>query len=190
MQKYNNKTGYKKVDNKIGRNSVKLVQHENTAVCMKRLAKDIYVLVQRAKEMGEEEYLRRAVQLQYRFIRIHPFAADSNGRTSRALLNMMTIPKGILIEVPKEKKVEFTRASNATHQKMDEQGYFEALNGNLEKLDQIEADNIDLPIYDFIRQNCVLEVQPPQSNYRTKQKQQEIQTEQATDIQEAGEQEQ
>lgn len=190
MQKYNNKTGYKGVDNKISGNSVKLVQHENTPVCMQRLAKDIYELVQSAKQMGKEEYLRRAVQLQYRFIRIHPFAADSNGRTSRALLNMMTIPKGILIEVPKEKKAQFTRASNATHQKMDGQGYFEALNGNLEKLDQIEADNIDSPIYDFIRQNCVLEVEPSRSNYKTRQNQQEIQTEQATDIQGDDEQEQ
>ena len=92
---------------------------------MQRLAKDIHELVQNAEQMGKEEYLRRAVQLQYRFIRIHPFAADSNGRTSRALLNMMTIPKGILVELPKEKKTEFISASNATNKKMDEQGYFE-----------------------------------------------------------------
>ena len=55
------------------------------------------------------DYLKRAVQLNYRFIRIHPFV-DSNGRTSRALLNMMTIPKGMLIEVPKERKNEFIKA--------------------------------------------------------------------------------
>ena len=150
---------------------------------MQRLAKDIFKLVQNAEQMGKEEYLRRAIQLQYRFIRIHPFAADSNGRTSRALLNMMTIPKGILIEVPKEKKAEFISASNATNQKMDEQGYFEALNGNLEELDLIEAANTDLPIYDFIRQNCILEVEQSQSKYKAKQNQQEIQTEQAKDIQ-------
>jgi Fic family protein len=157
---------------------------------MQRLAKDIHELVQNAEQMGKEEYLRRAVQLQYRFIRIHPFAADSNGRTSRALLNMMTIPKGILVELPKEKKPEFISASNATNKKMDEQGYFEALNGNSEELDVIEAANADLPIYDFIMQNCILEVEPHQSNYQTRPKQQVIQTEKETDIQEADEQEQ
>lgn len=157
---------------------------------MQRLAKDIHELVQNAEQMGKEEYLRRAVQLQYRFIRIHPFAADSNGRTSRALLNMMTIPKGILVELPKEKKTEFISASNATNKKMDEQGYFEALNGNSEELDVIEAANADLPIYDFIMQNCILEVEPPQSNYQTRPKQQVIQTEKVTDLPESEEQEQ
>lgn len=157
---------------------------------MQRLAKDIHELVQNAEQMGKEEYLRRAVQLQYRFIRIHPFAADSNGRTSRALLNMMTIPKGILVELPKEKKTEFISASNATNKKMDEQGYFEALNGNSEELDVIEAANADLPIYDFIMQNCILEVEPPQSNYQTRPKQKVIQTEKVTDLPESEEQEQ
>ena len=156
---------------------------------MQRITKDIQELLQSAEHMGQDEYLKRVVQLQYRFIRIHPFA-DSNGRTSRALLNMMTIPKGILIEVPKEKKTEFTMASNATHQTMDEQGYFEALNGNSEELDVIEAANADLPIYDFIMQNCILEVEQPQSKYKTKQNQQEIQTEKVTDLPESEEQEQ
>ena len=47
-----------------------------------------------------------------------------------------------------------------------------------------------MPIYDFIMQNCILEVEPPQSNYQTRPKQQVIQTEKETDIQEADEQEQ
>ena len=157
---------------------------------MQRLAKDIHELVQNAEQMGKEEYLRRAVQLQYRFIRIHPFAADSNGRTSRALLNMMTIPKGILVELPKEKKTEFISESNETNKKMDKQGYFEALNGNSEELDVIEAANTDLPIYDFIMRNCVLEVEQPRSNYETGQKQHVIQPEQRIEIHEADEQEQ
>lgn len=42
---------------------------------------------------------------------------DSNGRTSRALLNMMTIPKGMLIEVPKERKNEIYKSTKRVKQK-------------------------------------------------------------------------
>lgn len=156
-----------------------MARFQNVPMCMKRLSKDIQDLVQNADNMGQDEYLKRAVQLQYRFIRIHPFT-DSNGRTSRALLNMMTIPKGILIEVPKEKKAGFAQAQRDTNQQLDSQGYFEALNGNLNELDQIEAENINLPTYEFIRQNCVVEVQQLQGDSKAMENQREKGTEQET----------
>ena len=138
---------------------------------MRSLAKDIQELVQNASSMDKEEYLKRAVQLNYRFIRIHPFT-DSNGRTSRALLNMMTIPKGILIEVSKEKKSEFVKAQRDTNIKMEEQGYFEALNDDLEELKQIEQNTRESPTYEFIKQNCVVDVQSSENS--TKEQQNEI----------------
>ena len=91
-------------------------------------------------------------------IRIHPFT-DSNGRTSRALLNMMTIPEGILIEIPKEKKSEFVKAQQDTNEEMDKHGYFELLNDDMRELEQIERDNTELPTYEFIKQNCVIDLQ-------------------------------
>ena len=65
---------------------------------------------------------------------------DSNGRTSRALLNMMTIPKGMLIEVPKERKNEFIKAQRESNKKMDKQGYFKLLNNNREKQKKKEKE--------------------------------------------------
>ena len=59
---------------------------------------------------------------------------------------MMTIPKGMLIEVPKERKNEFIKAQRESNKKMDKQGYFELLNNNTE-----------LPVYNFVKQNCVVE---------------------------------
>ena len=170
LQKHIGELGYKKVDLKIIGDDVKLVQHQKTPTCMQRLSKDIQQLVQSADSMEQDEYLKRAAQLQYRFIRIHPFR-DSNGRTSRALLNMMTIPKGMLIEVPKEFKAEFVQAQRDTNQQLDAQGYYEALNDNLNDLDLIEAHNIDLPIYEFIKQNCVIELQ----EFKTMRKERENQ---------------
>ncbi len=169
------KSGYRNVNVGVSNNSVKLVQHQNIPDCMQKLSEDIQELVQNARTMEQDEYLKRAVQLQYRFIRIHPFR-DSNGRTSRALLNMMTIPKGMLIEVSKEKKAGFVQSQRDTNERLDSQGYFEALSGNLDELDQIEASNIDLPTYEFIRRNCVVDIKMLQFNNTHIQEQRENQT--------------
>lgn len=158
LQKYMGNTGYRQVEVGIKNESVKMVKARRVPLCMRTLSADIQKLVQKASSMNNDEYLKRAVQLTYRFIRIHPFT-DSNGRTSRALLNMMTIPKGILIEVPKERKKEFLKAHNDTHAKMEEQEYFDVLNDDLIELEQIEKDNINLPLYEFIQQNCVIDLQ-------------------------------
>ena len=160
LQQYLGETGYRKARVGIKGSDVRMVDVKRVPLCMRRLATDIQELVQNASSMDREEYLKRAVQLNYRFIRIHPFI-DSNGRTSRALLNMMTIPKGILIEVPKEeKKSEFVKAQCDTNVKMGEQGYFEALNDDLKELKQIEQNTEDSPTYEFIKNNCVVDIQP------------------------------
>ena len=156
--KYLAKFGYKSVGNRIVNSDVKLVDAGSTPKCMKQLAADIQELVQSADYMEREEYLKRAIQLQYRFIRIHPFP-DSNGRTSRALLNMMTIPKGVLIEVPKDKKTQFVRSQVATNSIMDGLGYFEALQNGLPQLKQIEVNTLDSPVFEFVSRNCVIDVQ-------------------------------
>ena len=62
------------------------------------------------------------------------------------------------IVIPKEKKKEFGRASIATHRVMDSKGYFEALESNEDAIDRIEAENTDLPLYDFIMKNCVVDI--------------------------------
>lgn len=160
LQEQTSESGYKNKEVVMGPKSKKpqkTVSVKKTPECMKRLAKDIQEFVQNGNSMKQEEYLKRAVQLQYRFIRIHPFR-DSNGRTSRALLNMMTVPRGILVEIPKEKKKEFGRASITTHRVMDSKGYFEALESNADEIDRIEAENTDVPLYDFIMKNCVVDI--------------------------------
>lgn len=160
LQQYIGDSGYRRIRVGIKNNDVKMVEVRRVPLCMERLAKDIQDLVQNESSMDKDQYLKRAVQLNYRFIRIHPFT-DSNGRTSRALLNMMTIPKGILIEVPKEKKSEFVNSQSETNIKMEEQGYFEALNDDLKELKQIEEKTIDSPTYKFIKQNCIIDLESP-----------------------------
>ncbi len=150
-------SGYRNCNVGISNANINLVKKENVSPCMKTLSEDILSLVQSASTMDKDEYLKRAVQLNYRFIRIHPFP-DSNGRTSRALLNMMTIPKGILVEVPKEKKAAFVQAQRDTNEVMEASGYFDALSHNPDALHEIEDGVTDLPTYEFIRTNCIIEI--------------------------------
>ena len=122
LQKYVGDKGYRTVNVGISSNKVDLLDKNYVQYAMGRLSKDVEELVKNSNTMDNDEYLKKAVALQYRFIRIHPFP-DSNGRTSRALLNMMTIPKGILINFPKNNKREFIMASNETHLTMDAKNY-------------------------------------------------------------------
>ena len=157
--KYIGESGYRNTRVEINkRKDIKLVDVDKVPQCMVNLSADIQELVQNADSMSKEEYLKRVVQLSYRFIRIHPFV-DSNGRTSRALLNMMTILKGMLIELEKEGKSMYNKAIDDTNIEIDKKGYFKALNDNSDELKQIEEENLNSPIYEFIKQNCVIDVQ-------------------------------
>lgn len=157
MKQYVGDNGYKTVNNEITGNSVELLNKKYVEVGMKRLSEDIYDLVQCASTMDREEYLKRAVGLQYRFIRIHPFP-NSNGRTSRAMLNMMTIPKGILVNFPKDKKHEYNMYSNETHMEMDAKGYLQAIEQNSKDLTHMELGT-ELPLYRFVKEYGIIETE-------------------------------
>ena len=154
LQKCVGSNGYRTVNVGISGNSVNLLDKNYVGYAMNRISEDIYDLVQNASTMDKDEYLKRAVSLQYRFIRIHPFP-DSNGRTSRALLNMIVIPKGLLVNFAKDDKSKFTKESNKTHQIMDEKNYLQEIAYDVENLSDIENDT-NIPLYEYIKNNCVV----------------------------------
>lgn len=155
--KYIGDNGYRDVNVGISGNDLELLKKEYIESAMTTISKDIYELVQQSSTMDKEEYLKRAVGLQYRFIRIHPFP-DSNGRTSRALLNMMTIPKGILVNFPKDRKLEYNMCSNETHMEMDSKEYLQAIQKGSKNLINMEADT-ELPLYRYVKQYGFIETQ-------------------------------
>ena len=130
---------------------------------MGRLSNDIYDLVQNGNTMSKDEYLKKAVALQYRFIRIHPFP-NSNGRTSRALLNMMIIPKGIIANFSKEDRNNFLKETNKTNVVMDEKGYLSEIAFDSEKLDEIE-NSTDIPLYEYIKNNCIIDYEDKENTH-------------------------
>ncbi len=156
LQEHLGNNGYRTSNLGISGNTVELLDENYVQYAMSRISDDIYDLIQNVNDMDKEEYLRKAVALQYRFIRIHPFP-DSNGRTSRALLNMMTIPKGILVNFSKNNKNSFYKESNKTHMIMDEKDYLQAITNNAENLNDIENET-NIPLYEYIKNNCIISI--------------------------------
>lgn len=152
--KYLGKDGFRNAEVGISNTDIDLVKKENVAQSMENLSKDIYELVKNKSNLTKEDYIQKAIMLQYRFLRIHPFP-DSNGRTSRALLNMITLQKGILVEFPKEIKNEYIEAMNDTHIELNKQNYLQLICDDSEELKQIE-DSIKFPIHKFIENNCLI----------------------------------
>ena len=122
---------------------------------MHNLAEEIKKLVDTPRdEISDEQYLKKASNLMYRFIRIHPFP-DSNGRTSRALINMMTLNRDILVNFPKERKNEYTQAMEKSHKRTgyrEENGYLESLYNNTQKANELEEAG-GKEIYSFVLRN-------------------------------------
>ncbi len=75
-------------------------------------------LEQERDKLSRSEYIRRTAELHHRITVIHPFG-DGNGRTSRALLNMMLIRHGLPPIYIKVKQKDDYRASLAA---MDRSG--------------------------------------------------------------------
>ena len=173
LKQYIGENGYRTANVELSGNSLELLKKEYVGDAMSTISKDIYELVQNASTMNKEEYLKKAIGLQYRFIRIHPFP-DSNGRTSRALLNMITIPKGILVNFPKDKKHEYNMCSNETHMEMDAKDYLQAIQENSTELTNMEVST-ELPLYRFVKEYGVIETQKTGQENNTERSKENLQ---------------
>ena len=154
---YIGENGYRNVNVglSVKDDGVKLLDFEHVSAAMHNLAEEIKTLVNTPKdELSDEQYLKKASNLMYRFIRIHPFP-DSNGRTSRALINMMTLNRDILVNFPKERKNEYTQAMEKSHKRTgyrEENGYLESLYNNTQKANELEEAGGE-EIYSFVLRN-------------------------------------
>ena len=84
---------------------------QNVKAAMRIFSEDLSSFVNSSEEISDTDYLKMATILMYRFIRIHPFP-DSNGRTSRAILNALTLNRNILVSFSKNEKDEFLKISS------------------------------------------------------------------------------
>ena len=159
--KYLGEDGYRNCNVGISGNNIKMIPKQNVASAMKLFAEDIYSFVNTSTDLPDTDYLKKATMLMYRFIRIHPFP-DSNGRTSRAILNALTLDRNILVSFTKEQKDEFLRISNSTHQKIGD-NYLEYVNEDSKKASEIEEENID-ELANFVIEHSTLNTKEQENN--------------------------
>lgn len=118
-----------------------LMPKQNVPKSMKLFTESMYSFLNESEELSDADYVKKATMLMYRFIRIHPFP-DSNGRTSRAMLNSLTLNRNILVSFTKEEKDEFIKISNSVNEKLGN-NYLEYLYKNPKIATKMEEENIE-----------------------------------------------
>ena len=159
--KYLGEDGYRNCNVGISGEDIKMLPKQNVMKAMQLFAQDIYSFVNASAELPDTEYLKKATMLMYRFIRIHPFP-DSNGRTSRAILNALTLDRNILVSFTKEQKGEFIQISNSLHKELGD-NYLECLYKNPKKASEMEEENIG-ELANFVIEHSTLDNQEQAGN--------------------------
>ncbi len=90
-------------------NIMEFVKPELIPTAMNNLCKMIKILLKNKEQIGIEMYLREVIRIHYRLIRIQPFT-ESNGKTARAIANILLQSKGMIGVFRKEKKKDYVQS--------------------------------------------------------------------------------
>lgn len=129
--------------NKFG-DIVQFVECEKIKECMDNLCKMIKVLLKNKDNITPESYIKEVIRIEYRYLRIHPFA-KANGRTARAIVNILLQSKGLLGIFKKENREEYLEWVREAHRivKENEEKYVSALAKNPMECVDIENEFLD-----------------------------------------------
>lgn len=153
-KKYIGENGYRTHEVGITGRKIKLLPKSKVEAAMENLTKDMKQLIDSKDNLSKEEYLKETSRLHYRFIKIHPFP-DGNGRTGRAISNMLLAQIGEVATYRKENKDMYLRGTGMLHSGIrDEQGYLESLAGDTAYCRQEEDKNIYL-LEEYIGMKCI-----------------------------------
>lgn len=121
----------KKVEKSKFGDSMIFVNHENIKEALVNICKMIKVLLSKKDEIDDEAYIKEVLRIQYRLIRINAFES-ANGRTIRAITNILLQSKGWIGIFRKEKRKDFiTYIENENkYLKDNEERYIECLVNN------------------------------------------------------------
>lgn len=147
--------GYRDVEvgMRSGKKMINVVPKIHVEEAMKKLSLFINETMSRRKNLTKKEYIRQVAKIHYRFIRIHPFP-DGNGRTGRALINMMLEPIGEAVVFDKTNKDKYMKALNLQHLDIDNKNkekYLESLYKNPDYCSKME-ENFEYLLEEFIGQ--------------------------------------
>lgn len=141
-KKSNSNTIYRNQElekNKFG-DVLKFVKCDDIEKAMNNLCKMIKVLLENKDNMSVENYVKEVLRIEYRYIRIHPYVR-ANGRTARAIVNVLLQAKGLLGVFRKENREAYLEWIREAHRivKDSEDKYVVGLVGN--PMECIELEN-------------------------------------------------
>lgn len=152
-QEYYGENNYKKVDVGLGRQDVGFTRVEYVSKAMKLYSQKVVELLEREEELTEEEYIREVTKLHFRFIQIHPFP-EGNGRTARAISNMLLLEKGMSAVFTKDSKPEYLNDMNGVRRIVDKE-YIEALYTDHSICDKLEKERDYYKLEEYIGIKCL-----------------------------------
>ena len=152
-QEQYNDNGYRRVDVGISGKDIRLLKKEYVPQAMELYSQSVAQLLEHANEMNEEQYIKEVAKLHYRFIQIHPFP-DGNGRTARAISNMLLLEKNIPAVFTKLNKTEYIRQMEGARALSRETGYMEALYTDQTKCSEIEEKSV-YKLEEYIGMKCL-----------------------------------
>ena len=110
--------GYRTVNVGLGKKDVLLHKNgNNIKESMGYLCKSIVNLSEEEQNLSDEEYIKKAGMLHFRYISIHPFR-DSNGRTGRNLMNMLLAQRDKMFMIDRKDKSEYLAKMNEMRSKI------------------------------------------------------------------------
>ena len=152
-QEYYGGDGYRTVNVGFSGKDAGLLRKEYVPQAMKLYSESIKEILKKSGQMDEEQYIKEVAKLHYRFIQIHPFP-DGNGRTARAISNMLLLEKNIPAIFTKVNKSEYINQMNAVRGLIDIKEYTEGLYTDHNICDEME-DKSAYKLEEFIGMKCL-----------------------------------
>ena len=132
--------GYRTVNVGLGKKDVLLHKNgNNIKESMGYLCKSIVNLSEEEQNLSDEEYIKKAGMLHFRYISIHPFR-DSNGRTGRNLMNMLLAQRDKMFMIDRKDKSEYLAKMNEMRAKIPLKKYLNSLSSNPEICENYEEN--------------------------------------------------
>lgn len=127
------------------------VKIENINIAMQNLCKMIKVLVSKKDEIPKETYVKEVLRIHYRFLKIHPFESG-NGRTARAIANILLQSKGLIGIFRKDKRKDYLEYIDNANKiiKENENKYLSALSEKTLECIEMENRFLDLDNVPFL----------------------------------------
>ena len=141
-KKYDINTPYRDKElnkNKFG-DMIEFVKCSDIEKAMNNLCIMIKVLLENKDNIPADKYIKEVIRIEYRYLRIHPYS-NANGRTARAIVNILLQSKNMLAIFRKENREEYLEWVRDAHRvlKDNEERYIKGLVEN--PIDCVDLEN-------------------------------------------------